>query len=444
MTLSLNRTISPLLIFLAFLSTASCHKAAQSPAFTVDNTWQCEVDGISYSGTIDTSFIQVHPGEHDTLITCNGTSADKKANIHFQFDISRSSNTGSSSPLGYLLFDTSSTHLLQTNYASNLFVTYQVEAFADGKLKASFSGAVMDLSAYNGPQHRITNGKFSCAAGQGDSEPKTFSFTGGNIASGGSQPVNGYFNNVRLLSNSLIMDGISNDGNKSLRLIAHTGGSLKTGTYSSKDGNASMQYFVPSIYADYVTDSLGDMTLTINTVTGNIVEGSFSGKDADGTAFTNGKFICRVKNYQPQADSLNKWLFCEDEYSFKYRIFGGNVLNATRSQSGSIYYLTINGESDNGSSHYSLSVSDYSLLTTGTYAIDESNSFNKFSYFHFTSPAVLRDGDSVSIKANYGPFYCRIDSLDDHKAVGILYGGISIYNYSTVSYIRTGRFRATF
>src|SRR5882757_1926503 len=135
MNLSLNRPIPTLfLIFCTFLINASCHKTASTPpppVFTVDNTWQCQVDGVSYSGTIDTCFTQLD--RIDTAISCNGTSADKKANIHFLVRINRGLNGGTSTfstlTNGQLFFDTSSAHLLQTGISAGPSINYQVDTF---------------------------------------------------------------------------------------------------------------------------------------------------------------------------------------------------------------------------------------------------------------------------------------------------------------------------
>lgn len=54
------------------------------PSFSVDGKWECLVDGLPYSGIIDTSFVvlsQSTPSNPDTILWCTGTSIDKKANI---------------------------------------------------------------------------------------------------------------------------------------------------------------------------------------------------------------------------------------------------------------------------------------------------------------------------------------------------------------------------
>ena len=53
------------------------------PDFTVDGKWECIIDGVPWSGTVDTSFVQIVQTDSrtDTVINCTGTSNDKKANI---------------------------------------------------------------------------------------------------------------------------------------------------------------------------------------------------------------------------------------------------------------------------------------------------------------------------------------------------------------------------
>src|ERR1700752_3486130 len=69
-------------------------KALPPPApvdFIVNNRWECDINGVRYSGTVDTSFLQFTglPGSMDTILFCTGTSDNKEANIQFELYINR-------------------------------------------------------------------------------------------------------------------------------------------------------------------------------------------------------------------------------------------------------------------------------------------------------------------------------------------------------------------
>ena len=86
--------------FLFFLILQSCRRSSVKPDAPeplpdsvlnayYSGSWQAQVDGVSYIGTIDTSYTiydsSLISGHPDTLLSCTGTSSDKRANIHFQF-----------------------------------------------------------------------------------------------------------------------------------------------------------------------------------------------------------------------------------------------------------------------------------------------------------------------------------------------------------------------
>lgn len=102
---------------------------------TVDNKWQCEVDGVQYFGTIDTSFSKMGP---DTLINCTGTSNDKKSNISFWIRINRRNyaNSISSQYNANFSFDTSSTDRWVSTLSNE--INFKVDSIESDKLKGFF------------------------------------------------------------------------------------------------------------------------------------------------------------------------------------------------------------------------------------------------------------------------------------------------------------------
>jgi hypothetical protein len=409
-------------------------------------TWECDVDGVHYTGTIDTGFVTIqnlsysHP---DTVFTCTGISLNKGANMRLRFVVNRySMPTGDQ--LAYLTFDTCTTNYLY-NYPNANTARGQADSLKDGCLYGSFSGT---LTEYEHPSsvgsHTITNGKFKCNYNTGNSEPKAFSFSTGafNVA--------GYFNYARVTSNTLILDGIPFAyGSDHFKLMIRTGGTIKPGVYESTKGDVGLQWFVPSIYRAYVNDSVGDVKVTIASVTGNIVLGSFTGRNNDGSALT-GNFSCRIKNYQPQADSVNKWSFGEDESIFLYRMFGGNVLNAKLSQNGGKYLLTLNGESDFGQSVFKMVISSNAQIAAGTYESGYMINSNKVDSLYFRSPDKIWNGNDTYLFIDdfmQNPVYCKIESIDQYQVTGTLSGKMRIFLSSSGysgAFIKEGKFRASF
>lgn len=178
-----------------------------SHVFSVDNKWECEIDGIKYSGTVDTSFLQITNTKYqdpDTVFLCIGTTKDKKANIHFRFPLKRRSDTVYNVAIqpseALLIFDTlTTTGVLISNSPAQ--VSYTLDTLISNKLKVSFSGTLHDATL-DGSLHTIIGGKFSCEFGKGDSEPKSFSFDNDSLK------VAGYFLTAKLISNTLILDGL--------------------------------------------------------------------------------------------------------------------------------------------------------------------------------------------------------------------------------------------
>jgi hypothetical protein len=450
--LKLSTILLPIIVCFLFAAIiTSCKKEPDNPTttsnFSVDNKWECRIDGIDYSGTIDTSFIQItnvtnpHP---DTIFECSGTNYGKNANIRLKFVINRALSASSQNVL--VIFDTASTNILAaTNVNFGLTnVTCNIDTLIQSKLKATFSGDLLQMQdGYNvsSTLHTVTNGKFSCEFGLGNAAPKSYSFT-----SNGTD-YSGYFPSGKITSNCLIMDGfpISNITQK-FKLMVRTGSGLKTGIYESKNGDVGLQFYSPSIYPFYINDTSGNLTVNINYVNGNIVAGSFFGTNDDGKTISNGKFSCRVKNYTDQKDSLNKWAFSEDESIFLYNIYGGNITSAVKSQTANKYFLTINGESDDNTSVFKLMISSKSPIAKGVYQAQYSD--NKLDSINFLSNAKIWNGNTTKLYIDeYTTAFCSIDSIDSHRVYGTLYGRINIYinaNGISGADMKKGRFQAAF
>src|SRR4051794_14376473 len=71
------------------------HDSTTTPDnFTVSNEWECTIDGITYKGAVDTSFMQLFSfySTMDSLVVATGTSADNKAHIHFKAAMNRTTH----------------------------------------------------------------------------------------------------------------------------------------------------------------------------------------------------------------------------------------------------------------------------------------------------------------------------------------------------------------
>jgi hypothetical protein len=319
------------------------------------------------------------------------------------------------------MFDTTgSDYLTATNNAA-FAVRFELDSFRSNKIKATFKGNAINITNYHSTIHTITDGKFSCEFGKGTKEPKFFSFVDDR------DTVPGVIDYARITSNSLIIDGFAFFENvQTSRLIIYTGGTIKPGTYESKKGDVGFEYYRPSSFRDYINDTMGNLSVTIKLMTGNVVEGSFTGTNGYYNSPVSGSFVARVKNYVPEKDLENRWRFTEDADEFNYNIFGGNIRSAAKSSAGGKYYLKLKGESDNGRSTFSLQLSSDSPITTGLYQV---NNFSKnFDSLYFKSETKIWNGNPTYFYVNSSnPAYCQINSIDDHTVSGTLFGKIIRY-----------------
>jgi hypothetical protein len=125
------------------------------------------------------------------------------------------------------------------------------------------------------------------------------------------------------------------------------------------------------------------MTVTISSVEGNIVHGSFSGTGKTGDAIQNGTFTCRISNYHAQQDADTRWSFGAwiDPSFGDYSPYAGNVTSAALSEANGIHYLTVNGESDHGASVFKLVISNSTdTIHRGWYQLSESYEENVDSF----------------------------------------------------------------
>jgi len=420
------------------------------PVFNVDGKWECEIEGVGYSGFVDTSFTQIiHPesAHPDTVLDCNGTSYNKKANIHFRIIINRYFHPDgqfTTATDGLLVFDTLSTRFLIATFNSGSKINYHIDTLKSNKLKATFSGTVklpLDAQLNGGNVYNVTNGKFSCEFGRGNAEPKAFAYQVDTTKFAG------YFSTAKIVSNTLIIEGLpySYYGEQKFRLIIKTGGTVKTGTYLSKKGEVGLEFYQPSLYPHYVSDSFSNVTLNISYVNNNVVVGSFNGTNYTGAPITGGTFICRIQDYMPQTDSEFKWGFSEDENIFRYNIYGGNMLNASKYQVGSRYFLTLNGESDNGSSQFKIVLSSTTPISTGNY---QSGVFAKqLDSLYFKSNTKIWNGNSTYLFADNYQTFCKIDTISANYVSGTIGGRINILMSSsgyTSTQMNFGKFRVAF
>jgi hypothetical protein len=411
------------------------------PDITVDNKWQCEIDGVLYTGTIDTSFIDIINSVgtpfYDSLIYCTGTSSDKKANISFWIDMKRnlypdgvfSSSHGMSSLGIDMNIDNSWTSVL---YGTD-DVDFVIDSFVTKKVKGTFSGR------FPNSQHtawlNVTNGRFSCEFGKGDNEPKQISFNAGSS-------VYGYTRYARLEANTLIIDATVYNAfaGSNYKLTVHTGGTIKPGTYESKDGNAGFRYFFPSTFPYAIGDSLGNMSVTITAVNGDVVEGTFHGHSEFvlEQEINDGRFKCRIQNYHPQQDSVNKWKFLVDNiYMADYSVYGGNIIKAEKTFSSNYYRLSVDGTSDNDNSQFKLAIFSTNPIDTGYYAAIPGNKIVEAIYFKTGSTYPFYYGSGST------GVYCHIDHIDDQSVSGTMGYNPSIGQFDNFV-IRKGSFTASF
>ncbi len=402
---------------------------------TVNSTWQCTIDGDNYSGVIDTSFFQmdfVSSVDPDSVIVATGTSADKKAHIHFKLLIDRTKypSTGTNnSALSFLLFDTAANNILQTNQGFQPYqvVNYKIDSITGTNLVVSYSGMLIDAKF----QTHTINGKFSCKLNTGSNEPNKFYC----LIDSGKRA--GYFISASLNANTLVMEGLEYMNvfppdiyRKQFRMLVRTGGTIKPGIYKSSDGDVAFTSVVPQPFDLYsvVDDSLGNMSLTIESVTGNVVRGTFSGTDQWPFRIDTGSFVCTVTNYIPQQDAANRWKFGAwiDHAFGDCNFYAGNITSAAKSTTNGRNYLTINGESDHGASMFKVMVSSTSPIIRGLYQLNGGPD-NLLDSLYFKSAVPTWDGTipylySFPGTVSYGNTYCYIDYIDDTKVTGTFYG----------------------
>jgi hypothetical protein len=427
----------------------------------VAGTWQCTIDGVPYSGTIDTSytrydgsFIAAHP---DTIVFCTGTSLDKRANIHFMIDFERFITgalpySSTSFNQAVFAFDTSSTTILGAQYGGST-VQFTIDSVSTSSFHGHFSGA---LSAYgfNGVYytgHTVTDGQFSAGWVGGDHDPNslnyTYSLPNWKLDGYDLDLVSAYVNEASIVSNTLILYATANSYSVTNNVILQirTGETIKPGTYTSANGDVGLSLSGSS----GVTDSAGSLTVTISKVAGNVVYGSFSGTNYDGNALTGGSFATRVKNYIPETDSANQWGFGTiTNNPVAYHIYGGNVVSTELSSNNGRYYLTVNGESDMGASTFKVEISSVSPIAKGIYV--NTPNFpgpNNVDSFYFNSSAQVFGGPTHYDAISYpNPTMVIIDSIGPHYVSGELKNSSNFAGPDNINtlYLQMGRFSGSY
>jgi hypothetical protein len=481
----MNRFILPvLLVFLQSCSHNSSKPATTRSTGPVVTSWQCQVDGVPYSGTVDTTFVQYVVGfisnHPDTMFYCTGTTLDKGANIHLQFRLNRypvgSTDTVSSAynQLQFA-FDTCSENLLQAFYNSRSSVQCVIDSLDADHVWAHFSGTLTVVSSSGFILgHSVTNGVLVADWNSGDHDANSFSYTSDIAVSDGLTPGNvvvGYFHSARMVSNTVVLDGAPAgwSGLDRFRLLVRTGGTIQPGIYHSENGDVGLSTYNSTTDDLNVTDSAGSLTVTITKVSGNTVYGNFSGFSRNnqggtvtgpGAAITNGSFAVRVRGYVPEADSGFKWglgAFLSEWPLQAYHIYGGNITGATYLTAGSRPSLTINGESDNGASTFVVVVSSDGPIQKGVYPFQyfPFPSGNNLDKFVFASPEFLTWYNQptellpVYDPINFGslPTEVVIDSISDHYVRGEIRGQMMQYwggNGDGGFKVQEGRFEAKF
>jgi len=376
----------------------------------------------------------VSSSEPDSVIVSTGTSYDKKAHIHFKLFMDRtkypSTGTNNSWP-SFLIFDTAANNIVRSNLTLQPYqvVNYKIDSITGNNLVVTYSGMLTDSKLRT---HTI-NGKFSCKLYTGSNEPNKFYC----LIDSGKRA--GYFISASLNANTLIMEGFDyidvatmDIYRREFRILVRTGGTIKPGIYKSSDGDVSFISVVPPPVDLYsVVDTLGNMTVTIESVTGNVVRGTFSGTDQWRFPIDTGSFVCNVANYVPQHDAANRWKFAAwiDHAFGDYNCYAGNISNAVKTATNGRNYLTINGESDNGASVFKIVVSSTSPIIRGLYLIDGGPD-NLLDSLYFKSGIATWDGTIPYLYSHQGTAgggvetYCYIDYIDDKTVSGTFYGEI--------------------
>lgn len=435
--------------------TTTTDPPVDTSTYTVANVWECDIDGVHYSGTVDTSFMRIVFPYYtvDSVIVCTGTTADKKTQVHFKVALNRQTSPGgidneAGPPANtFLVFDTAADNLFIANV--NLApdrVNYTLDTLVGENIKISFGGTITDQKFTT---HNIS-GKFSCRLNTGNNEPNKFycELAGDHFKS------DGYFTSAIFSANTINLIGIAYMGDPlyQFKLSIRTGGTIKPGTYSNRNGDVFFSA-VPSgsITGDYyIDDTVGNVSVTIFSVEGNVVHGSFSGTGRLGDAIENGTFTCRIPNYQPQQDADTRWSFgAWVNPSFgDYSCYAGNTTSAVLSEVNGKHYLTVNGESDHGASVFKLVVSSlFDTIHPGYYYfIDTYDEFLDSFYFRSAVPTWDRKLTNLYIDRSVmgfgGTLTCVIDTLDDKHVTGILFG--KLFGNTPADEIHKARFSARF
>ncbi len=445
-------------MLLSYVYSYSCKAAIIAPPSLpgrpgpVVTGWQCAVDGKNYSGTVDTTFVQyltsLSAGHPDTAFYCTGTTTDKGANLHLQFLLNRypigATNTVSSAynQLQFA-FDTCSEDLLEAFYSSQSAMQCVIDSFDADHLWAHFSGtlSLINLKGFTSG-HTVTNGKLVAAWNSGDGDANTLSYTSDVAVQDGPVPSNdvtGYFHSARLVSNTLVLDGVPMgwSGLDRFRLLVRTGGTIQPGVYHSENGDVGLCHYESAFDDLYVTDSAGSLTINITKVTGNTVYGTFSGSNpvanypGAGAGIHNGSFAVRVRGYMPAVDSATKWgfgAFLSDWPATAYHIYGGNVTGVDLAYDGTRYYLNVDGLSDHGMSQFVVQLSSPVPIAVGSYFYQNTRypSGNSLDAISFASYEVLPwyNGLTTNLApvAYPNPTEVDIDSISDHYVRGEIKG----------------------
>jgi hypothetical protein len=137
----------------------------------VPGAWECLVDGVPYSGTIDSNWFTFTPfsgdPHGDTTLFCTGSGSDKRSNLSLIITFERYSTRNVPYFQGVLDFDTCSENILE---ASNQGGT-SVQLYIDSSNSTTFFGRFEgNASVINGGYHTITNGKFHAGLRGGNHE----------------------------------------------------------------------------------------------------------------------------------------------------------------------------------------------------------------------------------------------------------------------------------
>lgn len=101
---------------------------------------------------------------------------------------------------------------------------------------------------------------------------------------------------------------------------------------------------------------------------------------------------------------------------FGYNIWGGNVINASKTKTDR-YYLTINGQSDHNTSEFKLVISSSSPIDTGMYVSDVfSPQTNRLHSLYFKTS----ETSIFNFNLGYTTAYCYITVIDAKKVRGTL------------------------